>query len=133
MLTLCSLFPTLYFGNCFPCNALPCPHFRTSVYRAPLCQDSRKRLLPLFTYTLPGRGCHSSEWFPSEVTNADYKQGPQVVQCCQCWTCDFSLWAGKIPQRRKWQPTPVFLPGRCHGQRSLGGHSPWGCKESDMI
>ena len=56
MLTLCSLFPTLYLGNCFPCNALLWPHFRTSVYRAPFCQDSRKRLLPLFPYTLPGRG-----------------------------------------------------------------------------
>ena len=35
------------------------------------------------------------------------------------------------PQRRKWQPTPVFLPGKSHGQRSLVGYSPWGCKESD--
>ena len=33
--------------------------------------------------------------------------------------------------RRKWQPTPVFLPGKSHGQRSLGGYSPWGRKESD--
>ena len=31
----------------------------------------------------------------------------------------------------KWQPTPVFLPGTYHGQRSLGGYSPWGCKELD--
>ena len=30
---------------------------------------------------------------------------------------------------RKWQPTPVFLPGKSHGQRSVGGYSPWGCKE----
>ena len=36
------------------------------------------------------------------------------------------------PQRRKWQPTPVFLPGEFYGQRSLAGYSPWGCKESDM-
>ena len=36
---------------------------------------------------------------------------------------------GKIPWRRKWQPTPVFLPGESHGQRSLVGYSPWGCKE----
>ena len=35
------------------------------------------------------------------------------------------------PQRRKWQPTPVFLPGKFHGQRSLAGYSPWGCKELD--
>ena len=32
---------------------------------------------------------------------------------------------GKIPWRRKWQPTPVFLPGKFHGQRSLAGYSPW--------
>ena len=35
----------------------------------------------------------------------------------------------KILWRRKWQPTPVFLPGKSHGQRSLVGYSPWGCKE----
>ena len=34
--------------------------------------------------------------------------------------------------RRKWQPTPVFLPRELHGERSLAGYSPWGCKESDM-
>ena len=41
-------------------------------------------------------------------------------------------WAGKIPCRRKRQPTPVFLPGESHGQRSLAGYSPWGRKETDM-
>ena len=38
---------------------------------------------------------------------------------------------GKIPWRRAWQPTPVFLPRESHGQRSLVGYSPWGHKESD--
>ena len=38
----------------------------------------------------------------------------------------------KIPWRRVWQPTTVFLPGESHGQRSLTGYSPWGHKESDM-
>ena len=38
----------------------------------------------------------------------------------------------KIPWRRKWQPTPVFLPGKSHGQRSLAGYSPWGRKETGM-
>ena len=38
--------------------------------------------------------------------------------------------ARKNPWRRKWQPTSVFLPGKSHGQRSLVGYSPWGCKES---
>ena len=38
----------------------------------------------------------------------------------------------KIPWRRKWQPTPVFLPGEFNGQRSPAGYSPQGPKESDM-
>ena len=51
---------------------------------------------------------------------------------CQCRRHRFDPWVGKIPWRRKWQPTPVFLPGESHGQRSLGGYSPWGHKELDM-
>ena len=43
----------------------------------------------------------------------------------------FDLWVGKIPWRRTWQPTPVFLPGESHGQRTLVVYSPWGCKELD--
>ena len=41
---------------------------------------------------------------------------------CQCKRCGFDPWVGKIPWRRKWQPTPVFLPGKSHGQRSLAGY-----------
>ena len=40
---------------------------------------------------------------------------------------------GRPPWRREWPSTPVFLPREFHGQRSLVGYSPWGCKESDMI
>ena len=43
----------------------------------------------------------------------------------------FNPWLGKIPWNRKWQPTPVFLPGKFHGQRSLVGYSLWDRKESD--
>ena len=43
----------------------------------------------------------------------------------------FDPWVRKIPWRRAWQPTAVFLPGKSHGQRSLAGYSPWGHKESD--
>ena len=66
-----------------------------------------------------------------------------MVLCC---TENFSLvaqtgknlpavqetWVGKIPWRRKWLPTPVFLPGESHGQRSLAGYRPWDHKELDM-
>ena len=41
----------------------------------------------------------------------------------------FDPWVGKIPWRRKWQPTAVSLPGKSHGQRSLVGCSPRGLKE----
>ena len=51
----------------------------------------------------------------------------------QCRRPGFNPWVGKIPWRRKWQPTPVFLPGKSHGQRSLAGYSPWGRKKSDTI
>ena len=50
----------------------------------------------------------------------------------QCRRPGFDPWVRKIPWRREWQPTPVFLPGKSHGRRSLAGYSPWGCKESDM-
>ena len=43
----------------------------------------------------------------------------------------FDPWVEKIPWRREWLPTAVFLPGESHGQRSLVGYSPWGCKELD--
>ena len=53
---------------------------------------------------------------------------------CQCRRHKrhrFSPWVGKIPWRRAQRPTPVFLPGEPHGQRSLAGYSLWGCRESD--
>jgi len=52
-------------------------------------------------------------------------------QCMRHKRCRFDSWVGKIPWRRKWQPTPVSLPGESQGQRSLAGYSPWDCKEWD--
>jgi len=52
---------------------------------------------------------------------------------CQCRRCEFNPWVRKIPWRRKWQLTPVCLPGKSHGQRSLAGYSSWGGKELDKI
>ena len=55
-----------------------------------------------------------------------------VKNLLQCGRPRLDPWVRKIPWRREWQPTPVFLPGESHGQRSLAGHSPWGCKELDL-
>ena len=51
---------------------------------------------------------------------------------CTCRRRRFDPWVGKIPWRREWHPTPMFLLGESHGQRRLVGYSPWGRKESDM-
>ena len=59
-------------------------------------------------------------------------RGCKQSVCLQCGRPGFDPWVGKIPWRRKWQPTPVLLPGKSHGQRSLVGCSPWGLEESDM-
>ena len=58
--------------------------------------------------------------------------GNEQRSFCHFWDCTQVLhsWVRKIPWRRKWQTTPVFLPGESHGQRSLAGYSPRGRKES---
>ena len=62
----------------------------------------------------------------------DFPGGPVVTTLhFQCRGPEFAPWVGKIPWRRKWQLTPVFLPGISHGQRILVGYSPRGRKESD--
>ena len=62
-----------------------------------------------------------------------YRFGASLVlsgkeSACQCKRrkrCRFDPWVGNIPRRRKWQPSPLFLPGKSHGQRSLVGYSLW--------
>ena len=54
-------------------------------------------------------------------------KNPSAVQ--ETWV---QPWVGKVPWRREWLPTPVFLPGESHGQRSLAGYRSWGRRESEM-
>ena len=63
---------------------------------------------------------HSSVYmsFPCSASGKE-----PACQCRRCKRCGFDPWVGKIPWRRARQPTPVFLPGECHGQRSLAGYS----------
>ena len=60
---------------------------------------------------------------------------PRYTPACQCRKpkrCGFDPWVGKIPCRRTWQPTVVFLPRESHGQKNLMGYSQQGCTEQDM-
>ena len=61
----------------------------------------------------------------------DGSDGKKII-CPQCRRLGFNPWLVKIPQRREWLPTPLFLPGECHGQRSLAGYSPQDRKESQL-
>ena len=72
-------------------------------------------------------GCLWWAWgFPADARGTEL-----AYQCRRHKRHWFNPWVGKIPWSRSWQPTPVFLPGESHGQRSLEGYSPWGHKESD--
>ena len=90
---------------------------------------------------------HSEPWIPPmwnfykcPIIDKGFPGGSAGKEfACHCRRCKrhrFDPWVGKIPLqketwRRKCQPIPVFLPGKSHGQRSLVGYCPWGCKESD--
>ena len=72
---------------------------------------------------------HTSLFSPLSTLSAGLPQSLRL----QCRRLGFDPSVRKIPWRRKWQPTPVFLHGKSHGQRNLAGYSPWGCKESDTV
>ena len=67
-----------------------------------------------------------NKYVPQYYTGLSSKES-----ACQCGRYVFDSWFGKIPWRRKWQPTPVLLPGESYGWRSLVGYGPQGLKESD--
>ena len=89
--------------------------------------------------------CHLWGHTESDTTEVTYQKEQQLlileVYCnteglprwlsgkesaCQCRRYRFDPWVGMISWRRKWLPTPVFLPGEFHGWRSLAGYNPWG-------
>ena len=72
-----------------------------------------------------------TEWLTHSLTlESAVKNLPTI--CRRHRSPRFNPWVRKILWRRKWQPTPVFLPGKSHGQWNLAGYSPKGCKESNM-
>ena len=70
--------------------------------------------------------------FPDRLSRGGFPGGSVVKKkkkpACQWRKHRLDPWVRKISWRGKWQPTPVFLSGKSHGQRSLAGYSPWGCK-----
>ena len=78
---------------------------------------------------------HQPSGFNRSVVFKGFPGGTSAKEpTCQCRRCKrwgFDPWVRKSPWWRIWQPTPLFLPGKSHQQRSLAGYNPWGGKESD--
>ena len=85
----------------------------------------------LCPWNFPGEnievGCH----FLLQGIFLTQGSNPGLLYLPVCGRPRFNPWVRKIPWRRKWQPTPVLLPGKSHGWRILVGYRPWGRKESD--
>ena len=97
-------------------------------------QQTFSKLFQISLSTSLGPSSLGSSYLTRSLTIFIYCGAPSKESSCQSRSpkrrCS-APWVGKIPWRRAWQPTPVFLPGESHGQRSLAGYSPWGRKESD--
>ena len=121
-------FPGKNAGVC--CHALPQWIFRT--------QGSNLGLLCLLNCRWILYHCATREALlftilDLKVSVPKWLSGKEGTSQCRRRRCrGFDPWVRKIPWSGKWQPTPVFLPGKSHGHRSLVGHSPVGRKESDM-
>ena len=89
-------------------------------------QEFRKRGTPIVLPN-PYRLLPSKDLAGASLVAQKVKNLPTTQEAC----LGFSSWVVKIPWRRAWQPTPVFLPGKFHGQTILVGYSPWGHKGLD--
>ena len=95
-------------------------------------QATREDFLPVTQKTVCGGGVLPPLClFTSQGFSGGARGKESPCQCRRRRRRGFDPWVRKIPQRRAWQPTPVFLPGKSHGQRGLVSYSPWGHKESD--
>ena len=104
-----------------------CPQFVTNVLQIPrnkYLESEPILFTPCLTFICPGKWPYcSSSWAPR------WSNGKRsTYQCRRHKRHGSNSWVGKIPWRRKQQPSPVVLPGRSHRQRSLAGYSPWGRK-----
>ena len=83
-------------------------------------------------FNLQGNPFECYLWVSGNSGNPQWLSGKEsTCQCRRCRRHRFDSWVWKMPWRRKQQPTPVFLPGKFHRQRSLMGYSLWGRRESN--
>ena len=102
-----------------------------TVKNLPTVKETQVRSLSREDPLEKGMATHSSilAW---RIPGTEEPGGLQSIELMLCRKHEVISWVRKIPWKREWLPTPVFLPEEFHGHRSLAGYSPWGSKESDM-
>ena len=105
--------PAFFVGLCF-------------VFSVSLSCDLPKGIIAWVDYL------ESKDWINSQWASLLAQWWKICLQCIRHRRHRFDPWVRKIPWRRAWQPTPVYLPGESCGLRRLMGYSPWGYEESDM-
>ena len=94
--------------------------------------DSTQTASQCFSSAWLVEGPGSNHFSSTGPERLGFPRGPSGKEpICHCRRCRFSPWVGKIPWSRIWQPSPIFLPEKFHGPRSLVGYNPWTCKKSD--
>ena len=125
------------FHSCFIGCIFTSPHY-TGIILTWKCVSAYTYILQIYLLNefnfIVFPQCLFSLWFSSEteVMLKDLKEYTWFLRwlrgkesLCWCRRCGFDPWVRKIPWTRKWQPTPVFLPGESHEQMSLVGYSLW--------
>ena len=110
------------------CNYKPCHSFKVHSY----CHNNVNTIYEFLTLTSTDRK-RTNVFIDKDkdvnLTNIDNKGASLVAQMVKSLPAmqetQFDPWVRKIPWRREWQPTPVFLPGKSHGRSCLAGYSPW--------
>ena len=145
-ISLCTYFTPLYNFNCLPhalCICVSRQWIQPELDGWPPSLDENTSMKPVLCCCIHRptsapccKWCSSVVqyyWWPIDslglLGGSVVKNSPAHVEDARD---RFDPWVGKIPWRRRWQPTSVFLPGKSHGQRSLVGYSPWSCKVLDM-
>ena len=112
-------------------SSLSSPTKPLSLFSKPAIKQIVTRKSPLINHTnyhrMRSRHSYTQKWIAPY-----WLQGTSLVASLQCRRSAFDPWFGKIPWRRAWQPTPVFLPGESPWTEEPGGYRPWGHKESDI-
>ena len=113
--------------TCFPTRSQVAVDFRKQQCRQQGIKDTGSQCFSKndnnMVLSWTGRYCHS---LPGFLGGTGGKES--TCLCRRCKRRWFDPWVGKIPWRRKWQPTPIFLPGKSHGQRNVVGYCPLGSK-----